>query len=151
MGGERAACELADWVSIRELTARYNRSVDDGDVEAFAAVFTDDGVLEVLGGPGGPRRRVGRAEIGSIAANAGPRELVHVTTDAIVEVDGDEATQLCTLLLCRRAPAKGVVVFTTGRYTDRLVRTPEGWRFAERSVFLDAANEGRMTLRSTRQ
>ncbi len=64
--------------------------------------------------------------------------MVHITSDPIIEVDGDEATQTCALLNIYRAADKSANEFVaTGRYFDRLVRTPEGWRIKERRVVLD--------------
>jgi uncharacterized protein (TIGR02246 family) len=129
---------LVDRTQIRELTARYNRAFDDGDPDAFAANFTEDGVMEIEGGP----TTTGRAGLAEMVRHT-PYGIVHVTVDAIVEVDGDRAVQDVTLLVVARpardAPAdkRRSRLQRTGRYHDELVRTPEGWRFARRSVVLD--------------
>jgi uncharacterized protein (TIGR02246 family) len=135
---EAALAWLVDRAQIRELTARYNRSFDEGDPEAFAATFTDDGVMEVAGGP----TTTGRAALAEMCRHT-PYGIVHVTTDATVEVDGDRAVQDVTLLVVNRPPAdaprdKRVSrVQRSGRYHDELVRTPDGWRFARRVATLD--------------
>jgi len=129
---------LADRARIRELTARYNRSFDDGDAEAFAATFTEDGVMEVTGG----FSVTGREALGQMCART-PYGVVHFTSDATVEVDGDRAVQELTILVLQRpkpdaAPAeRSSTLQRTGRYRDELVRTPEGWRFARRTATLD--------------
>ena len=129
---------LVDRAQIRELTARYNRCFDDGDPEGFAATFTEDGVMEVVGGPS----TTGRAGLAEMVRGT-PYGIVHVTVDAIVEVDGDRAVQDVTLLVVARPP-EGVPhserrsrLQRTGRYRDELVRTAEGWRFARRTATLD--------------
>lgn len=125
---------LADKLAIRELTARYNRGFDDSDPDAFAANFTDDGSLEIVGGM-------------TISGREGLREMVrstgwgvvHVTTDSIIEVDGDRATQDCYLIVVNRTKEPPASTFgNTGRYRDTLVRAPDGWKFRKRSVTLDA-------------
>jgi len=129
---------MVDRARIRELTARYNRCFDDGDPEGFAATFTEDGVMEVEGGPS----TTGRAALAEMVRRT-PYGIVHVTVDAIVEVDGDRAVQDVTLLVVARprldAPAdkRTSRLQRTGRYHDELVRTPDGWRFARRTATLD--------------
>ena len=129
---------IVDRARIAELTARYNRSFDDGDHEAFADLFTEDGVMEVVGGP----TTTGREALAAMCRHT-PYGIVHVTVDAIVEVDGDRAVQDVTLLVVNRPPPDAPAdkrtsrVQRSGRYRDQLVRTPEGWRFARRTATLD--------------
>ncbi len=129
---------MVDRAQILELTARYNRCFDDGDPEGYAATFTEDGVMEVAGGP----KTTGRAALAEMVRRT-PYGIVHVTVDPIVEVDGDRAVQDVTLLVVARpapdAPAdkRSSRLQRSGRYRDELVRTPEGWRFARRTATLD--------------
>jgi uncharacterized protein (TIGR02246 family) len=125
---------LIDKAEISELTARYGRYFDDGDPEAFATTFTEDGVMEVTGG----WVTTGRAGLEDMCRNTRPGTM-HVVTDQTLELDGDKATQVVTILVLKKARAKTEQpkLVSTGRYTDSLVRTPEGWRFAKRSVALD--------------
>jgi uncharacterized protein (TIGR02246 family) len=129
---------LVDRARIRELTARYNRCFDDGDPEGFAATFTENGAMEVTGGP----VTTGRDALAEMVRHT-PYGIVHVTVDAIIEVDGDRAVQDVTLLVVARPSAdtprekRGSRLQRSGRYHDELVRTPEGWRFARRTATLD--------------
>jgi uncharacterized protein (TIGR02246 family) len=145
-GGEVTADDaelrwLIDRTKILELTARYNRCYDEGDAEAFADLFTDDGVMDVEGG----FRVEGREGLVQMCAHM-PWGIMHVTTDAIVEVHGDTATQRLTLMVLRRAGADGEgsvsTLTTSGRYTDDLVRTADGWRFKTRRAVLDGGLGG---------
>ncbi|MGD0379153.1 MAG: nuclear transport factor 2 family protein [Acidimicrobiales bacterium] len=135
---DAAMAWVVDRARIRELTARYNRCFDDGDPEGFAANFTEDGAMVVEGGP----TTTGRAALAEMVRRT-PYGIVHVTVDAIVEVDGDRAVQDVTLLVLARpgpdAPPdkRRSRLQNTGRYHDELVRTAEGWRFARRTVTLD--------------
>jgi uncharacterized protein (TIGR02246 family) len=129
---------LTDRTQIRELTARYNRAFDDGDAEAFAATFTEDGAMEVTGG----FVVEGREALAQMCRSV-PYGIVHVTVDAIVEVNGDRATQDVTVMVLNRPkPDAGpderrAQLDRSGRYHDELVRTAQGWRFARRSATLD--------------
>ena len=129
---------LVDSARIRELTARYNRAFDDGDPEAFAATFTEDGVMAVVGGP----TTSGRAALAEMVRRT-PYGIVHVTVDATVTVEGDRAVQDVTLLVVARpapdAPAeqRRSRLRRSGRYHDELVRVDGDWRFARRTCTLD--------------
>jgi uncharacterized protein (TIGR02246 family) len=142
--GERADC--ADWIAIRELSARYNRAFDEADQEAFGALFVNDGVLIFRGTPSGDREAVGRDAIRALAVR--PRHAhFHITTDAVIEIEGDQATQVCALFLTSRAFEDGQLTLTMGRYFDTLTRTAEGWRFTRREGFIDSAFEGLLPMK----
>lgn len=129
---------LVDRTEIRELTARYNRCFDDGDADGFAATFTEDGVMEVTGA----FATEGRSALAAMCRSV-PYGIVHVTTDAVVEVDGDRATQDVTIMVLQRpkpdaSPDERTSrIERSGRYHDELVRTTEGWRFSRRTATLD--------------
>lgn len=127
--------QLVDWTEIRELTARYNRAFDDQEAEAWAEVFTPDGTLEVEGG----LSVTGRDALVAMCRSTG-WGTVHITADPTITVDGDRATQTCTLVLARRERDPDRSEFQlTGRYVDELVRTDAGWRFRARHIKLDAS------------
>ena len=81
---------------------------------------------------GGPTTR-GREALAEMVRRT-PYGIVHVTVDAIVEVDGDRAVQDVTLLVVNRPSAdtppekRRSRLQRTGRYHDVLVRTPDGYR-----------------------
>ena len=126
--------DLIDREEIRALTATYNRRFDDQDADGWAALFVDDGELEVVGG----RTSRGGEELRAMCTTTG-YGTVHITCDSVIELDGDRATQVCTLLLARRSRDGGGNAFgLTGRYDDELIRTREGWRFRRRAITLDS-------------
>jgi uncharacterized protein (TIGR02246 family) len=129
---------LLDRTKIIELTARYNRCFDDGDVDGFVDTFTEDGVMEVTGS----FTASGREALAEMCRHT-PWGTMHVTTGTTVEVDGDHAVQTVTLVVLSRPAGKGDVpkLVGTGRYVDQLTRTGDGWRFAKRSATLDGWNE----------
>jgi ketosteroid isomerase-like protein len=131
--GGLAAAAVADWIAIRRVTAEYMCAVDERDPRALAATFTPDGVIKVVG----MRTHSGREEVAEVALRDRGAAL-HMTTDPIIDVDGDSATQICRLLIARanggeEAP---VVFYEAGTYHDDLVRDGGGWLFARRTVHL---------------
>lgn len=124
---------VLDHLAIRELTARYNRAFDDVDSEAWADTFTPDGVMDY----GGDAPISGREALVKMSQATG-YGFVHITTDPIIEVDGDRASQRCTVIIANRSRERDRVgIAMTGRYEDELVRTPDGWRFRRRTAVLD--------------
>lgn len=125
--------DIADRIAIRELTARYNHAFDDVDPDAWAGTFTADGELVVHEG----RTTRGHDALRALVERAG-YGFVHITTDAVIDVAGDEARQVCTVLTAKRTREPKTATFSsTGRYRDELVRTSDGWRFRRRSVVMD--------------
>jgi uncharacterized protein (TIGR02246 family) len=123
---------LLDRSAIAELTAHYNDAFDANDGGRFAGTFVADGEM-LLNGASLAR---GADALAALAAR--PAGTVHYTTDAIVEVDGDRATQRCRLLLCHLPrDARELRLDSSGSYADELVRTAEGWRFVRRAATLD--------------
>ena len=132
--------ELLDKNEIRELTARYNHTFDDGDAEAFADTYTVDGGhtpdWEAADSSGNGTQRGRDQHIAQ--CRRVDRRVVHATTDSLIEIDGDTARQVCTFIIFVRDNDKTMNQFAlTGRYVDQLTRTAEGWRFAERRSLWD--------------
>jgi ketosteroid isomerase-like protein len=122
---------MDDIEAIKQLTARYNRAFDTKDFAGFLATWTEDGYFE--------RSNAGRSYQGTEQL----RELLatfevrgrHVTSDYIVEVDGDSAHQACYLTYLDVSDNFSVAIF--GDYSDDLVRTANGWRFRVRRLLVD--------------
>jgi uncharacterized protein (TIGR02246 family) len=123
---------LEDLEEIRRLFVDYGRHLDAGDVEAYAALFADDG--ELLLGPLGRAR--GRAEIVAMMTEALAGTVgttFHLVTSPTIELDGDEATaEVMWTVLAATAGASPAVTML-GRHEDRLVRERGRWRFARRA------------------
>lgn len=127
--------------AIAEHTAFYNKCWDDGRLDDWVATFTPDGVFELGGAPD----TVGLEALHAMITAMTSVGFVHMTLDHRIEVGGDQAVQHCTVLLGRRSagrePGSSQWV-TTGRYTDGLRRTPDGWRFTRRVFAPDASLRG---------
>lgn len=121
---------LLDEIEIQRLAAAYSHAVMRLDGVAAAAVYTEDGVLTAFYKPD----IVGRAAIAeALTLTLAPLEFLAQTCGAgVIHIDGDSATATWTVteLLKRREDTGLSCCF--GSYEDRLVRAPEGWRFAHR-------------------
>ena len=119
---------------IRSVQAAYNVAGDRFRLDELAATFTEDGVLQtptdtfsgragIVAGLGRPRPEGARR----------PTFVRHHLTTSKIDVTGADTAEGRTYFM----------VFTdigpdhAGFYQDRLVRTAEGWRIAERKVRID--------------
>lgn len=122
---------------ISRLITRFALLNDAADWDGVAATFTVDGRFIR---PAGGDPVVGREAIHASFASRPPRKSCHLITNIVVDVASEnEATARCSMLLYT-APAGEAAAASPaliGGFRDRLVRTPEGWRFAERAGFLD--------------
>lgn len=118
---------------------------DERQWAALAALYTPDGVVVRPNG----QRLVGRDEIERAYAGGSPDRVTrHLCSNVRVDVVGpDEARAVTTVLIVSGQRSDdpdvtfGVVPnehHAVGEFADRLVRTDEGWRIAERqaSVFM---------------
>jgi ketosteroid isomerase-like protein len=134
---ERRAIEA----DCERLIKHYVNLNDAQDWPAVAALYTEDAVFRRPSG-GEPIR--GRDAILASFLARPPRVQRHVIANVVVEVeDADHANAFCAILLYQGDPvAEGLPEMSAnaplvGTFTDRLVRAPEGWRFAERVGGLD--------------
>jgi uncharacterized protein (TIGR02246 family) len=129
---------VEDELAIRNVVANMSRFADDGTVDDYVGLFTEDAEWLM---PGAPRR--GRADIraGSEARRAegttGPGSHTrHALTTITVQVDGDTARSASTWLFFTGTDQPPPTLRLVGTYTDTLVRTPDGWRVARREIVI---------------
>jgi hypothetical protein len=129
---DRGANLAVDRDAIRDLLARYTYNGDRGRVADLAACFAVDGVIEYPG-----NRATGPAAIAAALGGGGARNpaltfVRHHITNPLIEVAGDTATARSYF-----AVHTDIGPDHSGTYSDRLVRTPDGWRFVHRLVRID--------------
>jgi ketosteroid isomerase-like protein len=122
---------LEDVEAIRTQDAAYCRLIDTGDWPGLVALFTPDGTFDGLAVVTGSADLLA---FFSGLADGGMRFWHHVSNHEI-EVDGDTAT--VRSMLWQPCVVDDVPHVAAGRYTDRLVRTAEGWRYAVKQVRFD--------------
>lgn len=137
---------IEDRLDIMEQIGRYSYAEDGGDAAAYGALFTDDGVFEVYRGPEDEpqQRHEGRAAIEKWARGRyderpeGLQTRHHQTGTVFDVLEGKRAVTRTELLVTRLYPdAVAPVPSVMGAYRDEWTKTPEGWRFARRTVRMD--------------
>jgi uncharacterized protein (TIGR02246 family) len=118
---------------IERMIVAYAAANDSGDWDKVAAAYAEDGRMSR---PTAPDDFIeGREAILAAFRARPPRASRHIVANIRVDVDGEAATATSQILLFTAAGQPPLV----GTYQDRLVRTPQGWRFAERRGSLDFA------------
>ena len=124
---ERRAIEA----DCERLIKHYANLGDAGDWPAVAALYTEDARFARPSQPGAFIE--GReAILASFLARA-PRAQRHVVANVVVEVEDAGHARAFSAIVLYQGDAAPLV----GTFTDKLVRTGEGWRFAERVGGLD--------------
>lgn len=118
--------------AIRDLLARYTYNGDRGRVAELAACFADDGVLEYPGAKAQGPQAIAATLSGGGTRNPALRFVRHHITNPLIEVTGDAATARSYFAVTSNNGPDH-----SGTYDDRLVRTGDGWRFAQRRVRVD--------------
>ena len=122
-----------DRTAIQNLAGRYSQALDDGDAEAWASVWTDDGVMEMVA----QERWITGDSLRALAAGRDDStpQARHMPSTFVIDGAGDEASMSSYVTVVRcDDPAK--IVFQ-GRYMDRLRRVGGAWKLAHRTILTD--------------
>jgi 3-phenylpropionate/cinnamic acid dioxygenase small subunit len=135
----------ADELEIRNLIAALAVKADIGEIDEYAALFTDDAVWEMPANPAMGLEASVKNGRGDIVEGVRTRRssgvqgpgsgTMHSITTQLVEVSGDDASGHVYYQFLGSADGKPAVL-TLGRYEDRYRRTPGGWKVAHRKILL---------------
>lgn len=124
-------------LAIQRVIVDYADRIDRQDFDAYADLFTEDGVWQ-----NGATVRRGRTEIkdlltglfGTPPAGFVNRESYHLVSNPQVEIapDGDHATARSRHLLVMRGEGGAPTPMLAGLYEDELVRVDGTWKIARR-------------------
>ena len=116
---------------IGRMIVAYAAANDAGEWDAVAAMYVADGRMSR---PIAPADFIAGRDAIVAAFKARPaRTTRHIVANIRVDVSGDSATATSQILLFTAAGVAPLV----GSYNDKLIATPEGWRFTERRGSLD--------------
>jgi uncharacterized protein (TIGR02246 family) len=133
---EVAVARIAAELEIRNAIARLAILADQGDLDEYMELFTDDAEWAL---PTGTRR--GRADIRAGADErraggvTGPGSATrHVITSVTVRVDGPDAATADSYFLFLQNTTTSPTIFNMGWYHDGFVRDGGVWRLARRAI-----------------
>ncbi len=133
------ALSWQDHVEIESLYATYVHSLDSGDAERWAETFTPDGVLLMVAAGADEDaglRIAGRDALAAFAAGAYESNAGHMRnwqSQVMISATPEGAEGRCYLMLYRTMDGPAAIQ-TSGVFTDSLVKTEAGWRFAQRRL-----------------
>lgn len=130
-----------DYFAIQNLIYRYCERLDRGDFEGVAQLF-EHAALHV------PARAEPLRGVAAIAAlyrqftrlypDSGTPKTRHVTSNVIIEPDGENAARARSYVLVHQATAQlPLQPIIGGRYYDCFERVGGVWRFSERRMEID--------------
>ncbi|WP_305097459.1 nuclear transport factor 2 family protein [Croceibacterium aestuarii] len=144
-----------DRAEIEDLMSRYLYAFDWQDGDAYAATFTEDGILDFAGGV-----EQGHAELKKVMDDMAVREKAkadasfpyhrqrvrHYVTNLVLEIDGDTARSTSYWWEFNNdARAGRPYLGTYGHYEDELKKVDGRWLFARRKIY----NEENPNMRAT--
>jgi hypothetical protein len=125
--------EISDRIEIQDLLARYTDAIDRRDWDALDRIFTSDARIDysAVGGASGNLKEIKEFLDRSFKLFASSQ---HLVGSSVVDISGDEATArtICHNPMVFKGGDDPQLLVCGIWYRDRLVRTPEGWRIAER-------------------
>ena len=141
MTNNRIEAEL----DIRHLIAALAVQADNGAIDDYVALFTEDAVWEMPANPAtglAAGYRKGRADIAQgvherrAAGVQGPDSgTMHSISTQQIDVSGDEASgHIYYQFFGKRDGA--AVMLTLGQYHDRYRHTTDGWKLAHRTIII---------------
>lgn len=138
-----AAVQLTpqDRVAIHDLLVDYCLHLDRMDLAALAALFSPDCL--VIYGPDPHLMTQGAAELeASLARMWRWNRTAHHLSNLRLWPESASTARAESYVLAWHERPDGSMATIYGRYLDRLVRTPQGWRIAERRMQMNGADAG---------
>lgn len=150
-----AASYAEDRARIKNLSNRYMVAMDAGDIETVMDTWTEDGVLEWVGGVERGKDEIRDAMapfVGGAAAdaeipedaNSRPRTR-HQIVNHVIDVDGKTAhTVAYWFAMTNDTPQGDVQMLYMGHYEDELVKKDGQWLFKKRSVYNESLSNRKL-------
>jgi hypothetical protein len=122
---------MIDEIAIQQTLNRYSEGASRADWKQVMATFTKDATWEIasLRARFQDHAVIQKAMSDFIGQMA---YFVQVNSPAIIAVDGDKATARSIIRECGKFADRDEALEILGRYSDELIRTPEGWKFTRR-------------------
>jgi uncharacterized protein (TIGR02246 family) len=128
---------IEDRFAINDLFVRYTGAIDMGDVDTLVNCFTEDGSLHSPAVGAYVGREAIRAFAERFAAfRRNGSQFRHVISNLTLQVDADQATARCYLLVFLTKDGKSRML-PPGQYACELRKQDGVWRFQKRVVIHD--------------
>ena len=142
-----SALSTLDYLQIQQLVHRYGWALDSGADNgfAYADLYTPDAIFTGTNqGPSG-RSYQGREKLAALARGGvrGPLYVSHYATNVVIEPTPDGGAVGHTYVAIFKLGQDGTpsVIEHGGRYDDVYAKTPDGWRFKQRTYYDSKSGE----------
>lgn len=130
-----------DRFAIHDLLTDYCLHLDRMDLGALARLFTAD--CEVIYGPDPQLTAWGAAALeASLSRMWRWRRTAHHLSNIRLWPDGTDHVLSESYVMAWHERPDGTTATVFGRYLDRMTRTPDGWRIAQRRMEMNGADAG---------
>lgn len=127
------ALTLADKLEIQDLIARFAHYSDYCEWDKLRALYTPEIVTETVGLPITFEGIDAQVEHARMSAEQTDNKNRHLNFNLVIEGEGDKAAAHYYVVNANAgAKPLQVQLVVTGRMTDTVVKTAEGWRIAHR-------------------
>ena len=148
IGEDNLRC-LLDRTAISDVQLRYATGVDTRDWPLFRSCFTDEIEIESSSAVGSPPQRIKADDWVERVRRTidGMKATQHMITNQVIMLNGDEATCVAYVQARHHLPneTSGSDQVMYGYYTNRFVRTADGWKIRARKLTV-LWNEGNMDI-----
>lgn len=130
--------QVNEQLALRRLKHEYCHTVDDGDYEDWAALFTPDGTFERVGG----EHLEGRDALLEMMTNEFDgrfEHTAHVVANPVIDVDGETATGSWYITFIYET-ADGATGWNQGIYVDAFRQIDGRWFFEDVTVEFDISS-----------
>jgi len=131
---------------IAALVYAYAERLDLGDLAGVAALFGEDATYRSDYGSYAGAAEVLATLTRRVRLHDGIPRTKHVTTNLVVEIDGDIALARSYFTVFQATPALPLQAIIAGRYHDRFAWADNVWRFTDRRIYVDLVGDLREHL-----
>jgi 3-phenylpropionate/cinnamic acid dioxygenase small subunit len=123
--------DFDDWLAICNLKAAYCRLLDTKDWEGWGQLFTEDIVADTTGS-GGTVMKGRDNMVAMVSQSLAQAKTAHQVHSPEITVEGHEARAIWAMQDRVVWGERSLTGY--GHYTERYVRTAEGWKIAEQAL-----------------
>ncbi len=126
--------QISDQLEIQNILTLYCTSLDSKQYDGLDSVFAPDATIDYTSA-GGVKGIFPEVKAWLEKALALFPVTQHIVANFNIHIRGDKATSRCAFynpMVMGFSAGKPQTFFVGGYYNDKLIRTPEGWRIAER-------------------
>ena len=128
---------VRDRLEITNLISSYGHFADNGQTDAFAALFADDARIDV--GVPGVADKTSLVKMLKLRPPSAPgTQMRHVMTNLVVHAQTDRVANGAVYLVVMSTVANKLTPLSTGQYTFSVERSDGVWRIRDWTVQLDS-------------